>query len=62
MAKKTKTPAGDWSNISLRIKSDEARAIRETATKLGLQHQATIRLAIEKGLPLLLKALGKGAK
>ena len=62
MAKKTKKPDGEWKIVPLRIKTNEARAVRETAVKLGLSHQATIRLAIEKGLPILLKALGEAAK
>ena len=52
----------EYSIVSLRIKSDQARAIRDVATLIGLKHQATIRLAIERGLPVLLKALGKGGK
>lgn len=62
MAKKTNKPDADWSIIPLRIKSVDAREVRDMAVKLGLSHQSTMRLAIEKGLPLVLKALGKGAK
>jgi len=62
MPKKQDKPDGEWKIVPLRIQSDEARAVRDTAAKLGLSHQSTMRLAIEKGLPILLKALGKGGK
>ena len=62
MPKKPDKSDSEWKIVPLRIKTNEARAVRVTATKLGLSHQATIRLAIEKGLPILLKALGKGEK
>ena len=63
MPKKAKPKqSGGWENLPLRISTESMIEVKDNARKMGLSNQATIRLAIERGLPVLLKALGKGGK
>jgi len=64
MSKKT-PPASQpitHTNVSLRLNTITADLMRTAASSLGLSHQAVYRLALERGLPILLAKLGKGPK
>lgn len=60
MSKKLE-PTKEFTNVPLRLEKGQAEKISAAAEKTGMSQQAIMRMSIERGFEVLMKALGEDA-